>query len=441
MSRHEVPASRPVLGPARGWLHALGVVVAGFAVMLVVAALGLWLAGASELPQGAFVPVIAATVVMAVGGRVALDGGAGFIAETQAAVVVVPLSVALAGALVAAYAFLRPLRSHAVLSGGHLLRIVLRTALLWVLALLLIVYGARHSFTLSAGNAYLDEIAQLLGTTPTVGFHALVGTTVGLGLLWLLVVLLIALAVSRRVPLPLRLAPAHATVRPAVRAMVAVLLVYVIAAAIVALVTADTRMDAGDTLAVVFLGLPNLAWLAFGLGLGASWHGHVKGAVGLPMPEPLARVLRTGGDGDVTLDLASLTRQDGRAWWLLVAAAVAMLAAGWAAARRAPPGAGHLRNAVRLALTAAAAMLLIGLLTWIDAHYGLSLFGIGDPSDTGGLGGSVVLVPDLAAAVGLAAGWGAVTGLLGSLVARPRRRRVGSNGVGVAPGPPGGRSS
>lgn len=175
--------------------------------------------------------------------------------------------------------------------------------------------------------------------------------------------------------------------------------------------------------------MPNLAWLAFGLGLGATWHGHVKGALGLPVPEPLARVLRTGGDGDVTLDLASLARQDGRAWWLLVAAAVAMLAAGWATARRAPPGAGHVRNAVRLALAAAAAMLLIGLLTWIDAHYGLSLFGIGDPSDTGGLGGSVVLVPDLPAAVGLAAAWGAVTGLLGSLAARPRRRRAGRDGT------------
>ncbi|MFG2300581.1 streptophobe family protein [Actinacidiphila glaucinigra] len=432
MTRHPPPAPPPAPGFAHGWLHALAAVLAGYAVMMVVAALGLWLAGASELPQGAFLPVIAATVVMAVGGRVGLEGGAGTIARSDAAVTVFPLSVALAGALVTAYVVVRPLRRHAVVPGRRMLWLFVRTAVLWALATLLIALGARHTFTISTGEDFLNDLGDLLGVTPTVGFRADVPVSVVAGLLWLAVVLVLAFAVSRRAPLPSRLVPAHTVVRPAARAMVGVLLAYVVAGGVIAVVTAFTRAEPADGFAVVFLGLPNVAWLALGIGMGASWHGNVQGALGVPMPEALAAVLRSG-DGDVTLDLASLSEQDGRTWWLVVAVAVAMLGAGWATARRAPPGTGHVRNAVHLAVASAVAMLLIGVLTRIDAHYGLSLFGIGDPSDTGGLGGSIVLLPNLLPAIGIAALWGLAAGLLGSmaahLVARARPARPG----GTAP--------
>jgi hypothetical protein len=305
-----------------------------------------------------------------------------------------------------------------------MLWLFVRTGVLWAVATLLVALGARHTFTVSTGEDFLADLGDLLGITPTVGFRADVPVAVVAGLLWLAVVLVLAFAVSRGAPLPSRLVPAHTVVRPAARAMVGVLLGYVVVGAVIAVVTAFTRAEPADSFAVVFLGLPNVVWLALGIGMGASWHGTVQGALGVPIPEALAAVLRTG-DKDATLDLGSLSEQYGRAWWLLVAAAVAMLGAGWATARRAPTGTGHLRNALHLGVASAVAMLLIGVLTRIDAHYGLSLFGIGDPADTGGLGGSVVLLPNLLPAVGIAAVWGVAAGLLGSVAARfPARARA-----------------
>lgn len=97
-----------------GWIHALVTVLAGLIAMIVVAALGLWAAGAADLPDGAFPRVVAATVVVAVGGSIELTGDAGAIAETKAGMSVTPLSVTLAGVLVVAAGFLRPLRHRAV---------------------------------------------------------------------------------------------------------------------------------------------------------------------------------------------------------------------------------------------------------------------------------------------------------------------------------------
>lgn len=97
-----------------GWLQAVLAVLAGLVVMGVVAALGLWAAGAADLPDNAFPRVVAATVVTAVGGTIELSGDAGVIADTQAGLTVIPLSVTLAGALVIAAGFLRPLRHRAV---------------------------------------------------------------------------------------------------------------------------------------------------------------------------------------------------------------------------------------------------------------------------------------------------------------------------------------
>ncbi|MFD0350895.1 hypothetical protein ACFQ0M_42430 [Kitasatospora aburaviensis] len=54
-SPHAPGAPTPAPGPPgflRGWLDALAVVLAGLAAMAVVAALGLWAAGADALPEG-----------------------------------------------------------------------------------------------------------------------------------------------------------------------------------------------------------------------------------------------------------------------------------------------------------------------------------------------------------------------------------------------------
>ncbi|RST21808.1 hypothetical protein EF908_19985, partial [Streptomyces sp. WAC04770] len=97
-----------------GWLDALMAVLAGTLAMLVTAALGLWAAGAEGLPDGGFPRVVAAVVVMAAGGSVGLAGDAGSLVGAQAGLSVLPLSVTLAGALLIAHGFLRPLRHRAV---------------------------------------------------------------------------------------------------------------------------------------------------------------------------------------------------------------------------------------------------------------------------------------------------------------------------------------
>lgn len=87
--------------------------------MGLVSALGLWAAGATDLPDGAFPRVVTATVVTAVGGTVKLTGNAGSLADTKAGLTVIPLSVTLTGALLTAAGFLRPLRHRAVASGRN----------------------------------------------------------------------------------------------------------------------------------------------------------------------------------------------------------------------------------------------------------------------------------------------------------------------------------
>ncbi|RSS25241.1 hypothetical protein EF916_25695 [Streptomyces sp. WAC08452] len=395
--------------------------------MGVTAALGLWAAGAADLPDNAFPRVVTATVVTAVGGALELSGDAGGFAETDAGLTVLPLSVTLTGALVVGRGFLRPLRHRAVAGAAELAGWAGRIAVLWLAALLGLSFAARQTFEVSLGEGLLDDLGDLFGVTPRVGFTTDVPLTVLFGLLWLAGVLLSALLVSRRAPLPGRLLRLHTSVRPAAYAMLALLLAYVVVGALVGLVVAGTRGHPADTFAVLLLGLPNLAWLALTVGLGATWDGRVEGPFGLPMPHVLDEVLRKP---DVAaLNLGSLTERDGRWWWLLVVAAVLLLAAGVLLARRSPAAVPAWLHAVHMAVALALTVLMIGLVGRISAHYGLSVLGIGDLG--GGLAGQLFLRPRLWAAVGLALPWGLVTGFLGALLARRvgRRRDGGAAGA------------
>ncbi|RSS73941.1 hypothetical protein EF911_20290 [Streptomyces sp. WAC06128] len=395
--------------------------------MGVTAALGLWAAGAADLPDNAFPRVVTATVVTAVGGALELSGDAGGFAETDAGLTVLPLSVTLTGALVVGRGFLRPLRHRAVAGTAELAGWAGRIAVLWLAALLGLSFAARQTFEVSLGEGLLDDLGDLFGVTPRVGFTTDVPLTVLFGLLWLAGVLLSALLVSRRAPLPGRLLRLHTSVRPAAYAMLALLLAYVVVGALVGLVVAGTRGHPADTFAVLLLGLPNLAWLALTVGLGATWDGRVEGPFGLPMPHVLDEVLRKP---DVAaLNLGSLTERDGRWWWLLVVAAVLLLAAGVLLARRSPAAVPAWLHAVHMAVALALTVLMIGLVGRISAHYGLSVLGIGDLG--GGLAGQLFLRPRLWAAVGLALPWGLVTGFLGALLARRvgRRRDGGAAGA------------
>ncbi|MFE5621335.1 streptophobe family protein [Streptomyces virginiae] len=426
MSQTPRPASTG--GSARAWRDALVAVVAGFAAMTAVAAAGLACAGAGDLPEGAFPHVLAAVVVMAGGGSVEVSGDAGLLAGADASLAVLPLSVSLAGALAAGCCFLRPLRNRAVARPRELLGRAVPLVVLWLLALLAAALLARQDFGISTGDPAVAVIGELLDSAPTIGFRADVPATLLFGLLWILGLLLIALLVSRRAPLPARLVRFHTAVRPAAFATTLLLLSYVVIGVVVGLVVAATRGDAGRTLAVVLLGLPNLVWLALTLGFGGAWEARVEGAFGLPMPQLLDEVLRDADGAPV--DVASFAARDPRAWWLVVVAAVLLLGTGVLAALRSPAHVRPWQHALHLGAALALATLAVCLLCRIQAQYGLSLLGIGEVD---GLGGEVVLNPVLWRTVGLGLLWGAVAGFLGGVLARPLHRRGRVDAPDAAP--------
>ncbi|GAB2887822.1 streptophobe family protein [Streptomyces deserti] len=402
-----------------GWVRAVAVVLAGVIAMGVVAALGLWAAGATDLPDGAFPRVVAATVVTSVGGSIELAGSAGGLAETDAGLTVIPLSVTLAGALVIAAGFLRPLRHRAVAGAAELGGWAARVAVLWLLALLGLALAARQTFEIDLGDDVLGDLGDFFGVRPEIGFTTNVPVTLFFGLLWLAGVLVLALVVARGAPLPGRLLRFQTSVRPAAYAMVLLLLAYVVIGIVVGLVVAATRGHAAETFAVLLLGVPNLVWLVLTIGLGATWNGRVEGPFGLPMPHVLDQVLRTP---DISaLNLGTLSEHDGRVWWLLVVNAVLLPAAAFVMAARSPARIRAWQHALHMAAALALTVLMICLVGRISAHYGLSVLGIGDLG--GGLAGELFLRPRLWSALGLAVLWGLVTGFAGALLARRVHRR------------------
>jgi hypothetical protein len=407
-------------GVARhGWAQALLTVLGGLLAMAAVSALGLWAAGAGDLPDGAFAPVVLATVVTAVGGAVKLSGSAGDLAETQAGLTVIPLSVTLTGALVIAWGFLRPLRHRAVAGAAELAGWAARIAVLWLLALIGLALAARHTFDISLGNDALGELGELFGASPEIGFTTDVPLSVFVGVVWLAGVLVLALLVSRGAPLPARLLRFQTSVRPAAYAMVALLLACVVIGVVVALVVAAAKGHAAETFAVILLGMPNLVWLALTVGLGATWNGRVEGPFGLPMPHVLDEVLRTPDIAE--LNLRTLSEHDGRVWWLLVVDVVLLIAAAFVMAARSPARVRAWQHAVHMAVALVLTVFMVCLAGRISAHFGLSVLGIGDLG--GGLAGELFLRPRLWGAVGLAVPWGLVTGFAGALLARHVRRR------------------
>ncbi|WP_435834349.1 streptophobe family protein [Streptomyces antibioticus] len=410
--------TRTTLFARHGWVAAFGTALAALLAMLVVAALGLWAAGAADLPDGAFPRVVAATVVTAVGGTVELSGDAGDLAGADTGMTLLPLSVTLTGALVVGAGFLRPLRHRAVAGAGELAGWAARIAVLWLLGLLALALAARQTFAVSLGDDALNSLGELFGINPEVGFAADVPLTLVVGLVWLAGVLLLALLVARGAPLPGGLLRLQESVRPAAYAMVALLLAWVVLGIVVTLVVAATRGHVAETFAVALLGLPNVVWPALTIGMGGTWNGRVEGPFGLPMPHVLDEVLR--GEDTAAVNLRSLAEQDGRVWWLVAVNAVLLVAAGFVTAARSPARTRLWEHAVRMAAALLLTVLMICLICRISAHYGLTVLGI---SEVGGLSGELVLRPDVWPMLGLAVLWGLVTGFLGGLLARRVRRR------------------
>ncbi|MFD9410378.1 streptophobe family protein [Streptomyces sp. NPDC059989] len=415
-----------------------GVAAVGWslAVMAGVAALGLHLLGADEA-GGSLGAMTAAVVVLAVGGTVTPSGdlsvfgvgGAG--AETS--LDVMPLGVGLAGALVLAGVFLRSLRTGAA-AGEQVARAVVVVALLvgaagglaWVGHDMVTLDGAVLPLPKvppkieipgvgDIGGLLPDRVGDLIEARARVGFSVEPGPTlVGAGL-WALGVLAVALAASRRGPAAL------ARIRPAVTAVVTVLLVAVAAGLAAAVWAALGDEHPRQVLGAALLGAPNGAWLGVLLGLFVPLRGQATGAAGRLLPDPVDELLGAGaGAGAGTREPVTVFRlaeYDGRVWLLVVGAGLLLLAAGVLAAVR-TPGRGIGGCAARLSVVTGVAAGVVVWGTGLSADASVAVLGVD------AVGAGVELRAVAAYAVLLGAVWGAAAGAAGALLAgRPRRSR------------------
>ncbi|MGV9645909.1 streptophobe family protein, partial [Streptomyces sp. NPDC003514] len=416
------------------------------------AALGLHLLGADA--TASLGPMSAAVVALGAGGSVTPSGDVSAFgltgAQAATAVDIAPLGVGLVGALLLAGLFLRSLRAAGdVIAPSELLARVGTVAALFVAMLGGLAWAGHDVVTIDGGALGLDDvpgaggsvevpglgdiggllpdrIGDLVGAKAAVGFTVDTAPTLLGGLAWCAGVLLIALLASRRTPLPRGWEAVHRVVRPAVSALVTVLLVAV-AAGLAAAVYAAIGDDHPKRIAgAALLGAPNGVWLGVPLGLFVPFDGRATGPLARLLPDPLDDLLAGGGERSVTL--GRLAELDGRVWLLGVAAALMMLLAGVLTAVRTPqevgdPGAVRFagRCALRLGTATALALALLVRLTALSADASLSVLGFD------AFGAGVELRGSLPMALLLGAAWGAGAGALGALAAR--RGRAGAPGV------------
>lgn len=409
------------------------------------AALGLHLLRADA--EGSLGPMTAAVVALGAGGSVSPSGDVSAFglkgAEAHTAVEITPLGVSLVGALLLAWFFLRSLRTAGVVvAPAELLARAGAVAALFVATLGGLAWAGHDVVTIDGGALGLDRlpggagkgggldipgvgdvggllpnrIDDLIHAKAAVGFTVATAPTLLGGLGWCAGVLLIALFASRRTPLPAGWDAVHRVVRPAVSALVTVLLVAVaagLAAAVYAAIGDDhPRRIAGAAL----LGAPNGVWLGVPVGLFVPWDGRATGVLGTVLPGPLDRLLSSNSDEPVTL--GRLAGLDGRVWLLAVAAALMMLLAGVLTAVRTPAdgrigAAGFAgRCALRLGTVTALALPFLAWLADVSVNASLSVLGFD------AFGAGIELHGHLGTALLLGAVWGAGAGAVGALLAR-----------------------
>ncbi|MFJ6567371.1 streptophobe family protein [Streptomyces sp. NPDC091292] len=451
-----------------------------------VAALGLHLLGADA--AGSLGPMTAAAVALGVGGSVTPSGDVSAFglegAQATTAIEITPLGVSLVGALLLSWFFLRSLRAlGATVSPGELAARAGSVVALFVAVLGGLAWAGHDVITLDGAALGLDQVpgdvlpdgigehlpdglgsigdigdigdiggllpdrlGDLAGAKAAVGFTVETGATLAGGALWVVGVLLIALLASRRTPLPRSWHAVHRVVRPAVSALVTVLLMAVAAgfaaAAYAAIGDDHPKRIAGAAL----LGAPNGVWLGIPIGLFVPWDGRATGELAKLLPDPLDELLRVRAGEPVTL--GRLAELDGRVWLLGVAVAVMMLLAGVLTAARTPvvraaavrdrdgggarePGALGFagRCALRLGIVTALALPLLARLTDVSADASLSVLGFD------AFGAGIDLRGQRGMALLLGALWGAGAGAVGALLARA----TGAAGSRAAPLAVGGR--
>ncbi|MEV5440348.1 streptophobe family protein [Streptomyces sp. NPDC052682] len=422
------------------------------------AALGLHLLQADA--AGSLGPMTAAVVALGAGGSVtpSADVSAFGLTGAQAgtAIEITPLGVSLVGALLLAFFFLRSLRgAGVVIAPAELLARAGAVVALFVAMLGGLAWAGHDVITLDGSSLGLDDlpggggdgglqvpglgdisgllpdrVGDLVDARATVGFTVDTAPTLLGGLGWSAGILLIALLASRRTPLPRGWQVLHRVVRPAVSAVVTVLLVAVAAGLAAAAYAAAGDDHPGRIAGAALLGAPNGVWTGVPIGLFVPWDGQATGEPARLLPDPLDDLLRVGSGRSVTL--GRLAELDARVWLLGVAAALLMLLAGVLTAVRTPApavapggpgpgpesavrGAGALRFAGRCALRlGAAGALALPLLAWLtEVSVGASLSVLGfDAFDAG-----VELHGRLGTALLLGAVWGAGAGAVGASAA------------------------
>ncbi|MFD7282541.1 streptophobe family protein [Streptomyces sp. NPDC059862] len=408
------------------------------------AALGLHLLEADS--AGSLGPMTAAVVALGAGGSVTPSGDVSAFglegAEATTALEITPLGVSLVGALLLSWFFLRSLRTAGVVvAPAELLARAGAVVALFVATLGGLAWAGHDVITIDGGSLGLDElpggsgsggieipglgdvgdiggllpdrVGDLIDAQAAVGFTVDTAPTLLGGLGWSAGVLLIALLASRRTPLPRGWEAVHRVVRPAVSALVAVLLVAV-AAGLAAAAYAAIGDDHPKRIAgAALLGAPNGVWLGIPLGLFVPWDGEASGALTRFLPDPLDDLLV---DSDQPVTLGRLAELDGRVWLLGVAAALMMLLAGVLQGVRTPVrDQGALgfagRCALRLGVVTGLALPLLGLLTEVSLDASLSVLGFD------AFGAGVELQGHLGMALLLGALWGAGAGAVGALLA------------------------
>ncbi|MGW4869396.1 streptophobe family protein [Streptomyces chartreusis] len=446
------------------------------------AALGLHLLEADS--ASSLGPMTAAVVALGAGGSVTPSGDVSAFgltgAEAATAIEITPLGVSLVGAVLLSWFFLRSLRgTGVVIAPAELLARAGTVVALFVATLGGLAWAGHDVITIDGSSLGLDDlpgggggggleipgvgdiggllpdqVGDLIDAKAAVGFTVDTAPTLLGGLGWSAGVLLIALLASRRTPLPRAWDAVHRVVRPAVSALVTVLLVAVVAglaaAAYAAIGDDHPKRIAGAAL----LGAPNGVWLGIPIGLFVPFDGRASGVLAGLLPDPLDDLLNSDADQSVTL--SRLADLDSRVWLLGVAAAVMMLLAGVLTAARTPvvsgvgagvgvmagSGAGSVRGAgdhgdvrdpgtlrfagrcaLRLGVVTALALPLLAWLAEVSVDASLSVLGFD------AFGAGVELRGNLGMALVLGAVWGAGAGAVGALLARA----TGAAGQRAAP--------
>ncbi|MFF6950851.1 streptophobe family protein [Streptomyces iakyrus] len=424
------------------------------------AALGLRLLEADT--AGSLGPMTAAVVALGAGGSVTPSGEVSAFgisgAEADTAIEITPLGVSLVGAVLLSWFFLRSLRAAGVvISRAELLARAGAVVALFVAMLGGLAWAGHDVVTIDGGSLGLDDVTggsggveipglgdvggllpdrlgDLVDAQAAVGFTVDTAPTLLGGFGWSAGILLVALLASRRTPLPPGWEAVHRVVRPAVSAVVTVLLVAV-AAGFAAAAYAAIGDDRPERIAgAALLGAPNGVWLGIPLGLFVPWDGRATGELIRFLPDPLDDLLGAGSGQAVTL--SRLAELDGRVWLLAVAAGLMMLLAGVLTGVRTPVGEapGALRFAgwcaLRLGVATALALPLLARLTDVSVTASLSVLGFD------AFGGGIELHGPLGMALLLGAVWGAGAGAAGALLAwacgaAGRRATASARGEGL----------